>query len=117
MAASRNGHTTKTSDGPSAKKRSFLSLKGKDKPVERFQFVDSARATLSARSLYQRIPKKGLSGRSLLSYRGAKGERRNARAFAEESENLVPSSVKWLTFFVAEVRKKDGTAFQILRVS
>ena len=26
LTASRNGHTTKTSDGPLAKKRSFLSL-------------------------------------------------------------------------------------------
>ena len=56
-----------------------LSLKVKGKPVERFQFVDSA--MLSARSLYRRIP--GGSGRSLLSCCGAKGElhasRRNPR--------------------------------------
>ena len=115
MTANRNGHTTKTSDGPSAKERSFLSLKGKDKPVERFQFVDSAKSYALSKKFVPKNTEKGTQWAlsAFLSWR----ERRNARAFAEESENLVPSSVKWLTFFVAEVRKKDGTAFQILRVS
>ena len=76
--------------------------------------MDSAKSYALSKKFVPKNTEKGTQWAlsAFLSWR----ERRNARAFAEESENLVPSSVKWLTF-VAEVRKKDGTAFQILRVS
>ena len=81
VTASSYGHTTKTSDGRRPKSVAFsLSLKD---PLSGFSLWILPRARLSARSLYQRVPKKELSGRSLLSYRGAKGEmqalRRNLR--------------------------------------
>ena len=71
-----------------------FSLKEKDKPVERFQFVDSAKSEALSKKFVPKNTEKGTQWAlsAFLSWR----ERRNAR-FVEESENLVPWDLLALT--------------------
>ena len=108
----------------SAKRRKLsLSLKRKatcTTVIERFEFMDDAKSEALSKKSVPKNTKKSTQWAlsTFLSWR----DRRNAY-FSEQPENQVPPDrdllicidpvalCKWLTFFVAEVRKKDGTEY------
>ena len=104
-------------DGPSASKRRRLSLSLTRKSTtstatQRFEFLDDAKS--EAPKKYRKNTQWALS--TFLSWH----DKRN-QCFREEPEKQVPLDIlgsndpvaicKWFTFFVAEVRKKDGTEY------
>ena len=106
----------------SAKRRKLsLSLKRKatcTTVTEQFEFMDDTKSEALIKMFVPKNTEKSTQWAlsTFLSWR----DRRNA-CFSEQPENQVPPDLlictdpvalcKWLTFFVAEVRKKDGTGY------
>ena len=105
---------------PSGKRRSklSLSLKRKATVAERFEFVDDAKSEALSKKFVPKNTKKSTQWAlsTLFSWR----DKRNV-CFSGLPENQVPPDIlistdpvalyKWLTFFIAEVRKRDGTEY------
>ena len=111
-------------DGPSASKRRRLSLSLTRKratcttstPTVRFEFLDDAKSEALTKKFVQTEKSTQWALSTFISWR----DKRN-QCFSEEPEKQVPLDIlgstnsvaicKWFTFFVAEVRKKDGTEY------
>ena len=109
-------------DGPSSSKRRRLSLTRKratcttSTATERFEFLDDAKSEALTKKFVPKNTEKNTQWTlsTFLSWR----DKRN-QCFSEEPEKQVPLDILgstdsvaiWFTFFVAEVRKKDGTEY------